>query len=86
MTITEKRSTETLQNAESRDAEICKCDVQSGFPTAEAHSYHGEYDYLLLCLRVRYGSMIYRPRLMQLATILPPSNGHQQVTYENRRI
>jgi len=30
--------------------------------------------------------MIYRPRPMQLATIIPPSNGHQRVTYENRRI
>jgi len=86
MTFTEKWSSETLPNAESRDAEICICNVQSGFPRAEARSYHGEYDHLLPSLRVRYGSMIYRPRPMQLATILQLSNGHQQVTYENRRI
>jgi len=67
MTSTEKRSTETLPNAESRDAEICICNVQSGFPRAEARSYHGEYDHLLRSLHVRYGSMIYRPRPMQLA-------------------
>jgi len=44
---TEKQSTQTLPNVESRDAEICKCNVQSGFPRAEARSYHGEYDHLL---------------------------------------
>jgi len=86
MTLTEKRPTETLQNAESRDAEICKCNVQSGFLRAEARSYHGEYDHLLSSLRDRYGSMIHRPRPMQLASILPPSNGHQRVTYVNRRL
>ena len=47
MTFTEKRSTGTLLNAESRDGEICKCNVPSGFPTAEACSYHREYDRLL---------------------------------------
>jgi hypothetical protein len=47
MAFTEKRSTETLANTESRDAEICKCDVQSGFTRAEACSCHGEYDHLL---------------------------------------
>jgi len=67
MTSTEKQSIETLPNAESRYAEICICNVQSGFPRAEAHSYHGEYDHLLRSLHVRYGSMIYRPRPMQLA-------------------
>jgi hypothetical protein len=46
MTFREKRATETLPNAESRDAEICICNVQSGFLRAEARSYHGEYDYL----------------------------------------
>jgi len=40
-------ATETLPDAESRDAEICKCNAQSGFPRAEARSYHGEYDHLL---------------------------------------
>jgi len=44
MTITEKRSTETLLNAESRHGEIYKCNVQSGFPRAEAFLLHGEYD------------------------------------------
>jgi len=39
-----------------------------------------------VCWRVRYGSMIYRPRPMQLGYILPPSNGHQRVTYENWRL
>jgi len=47
MTFTEQRSTETLPNAEARDAKICKRDVPSGFPRAEARSYHGEYDHLL---------------------------------------
>jgi len=47
MTFTEKRPTETLPNAESRDAEICIYNVQSGFPRAEARSYRGEYDHLL---------------------------------------
>ena len=55
--------------------------VQSGFPRAEARSYHGEYDHLLWSLWVRYGSMIYRPRPMHSTT----SNGHQQVTDENWR-
>jgi len=36
MAITEKRSTETLLNAESRDGEIYKCNVQSGFPREDA--------------------------------------------------
>jgi len=53
---------------------------------SKARSYHGEYDHLLWSSRVRYGSMIYRPRPMQLASNLPLSNGHQQVTYENQRI
>jgi len=47
MTFTEKRSTETLPNAELRDAEICKCNAQSGLPRVAARSYHGEYDHLL---------------------------------------
>jgi hypothetical protein len=37
----------TLPKAESREAEICICNVQSGFPRGEARSYHGEYDHLL---------------------------------------
>ena len=36
--------TETLLNAESRDGEISKCNVQSSFPRAEALLLHGEYD------------------------------------------
>ena len=36
MTFTEKRPTKTLPNAKSRDAKICLCNVQSGFPRAEA--------------------------------------------------
>jgi len=55
MTSTAKRFTETLPNAESRDAEICICNVQSGIPRAEARSYHGEYDHLLQSEDVRYG-------------------------------
>jgi hypothetical protein len=47
MTFTEERSSETLPNAESRDSEICICHTQGGFPRAEAHSSHGEYDHLL---------------------------------------
>ena len=47
MTFREKRATETLPNAESRVAEICICNVQSGFPRTEARFYHGEYDHLL---------------------------------------
>jgi hypothetical protein len=47
MTFTEKRSTETLLNAELRDGEICKYNVQSGFPRAKARFYHGQYDRLL---------------------------------------
>jgi hypothetical protein len=78
MTFTEQRSTETLRNTESRDAEICISNVQSGFSRAEARSYHGEYDHLLSSLRVRYGSMIHRPRPMQLASILPPPSGHRE--------
>jgi hypothetical protein len=35
MTFSEKRSTETLPNAELRDAEICKCNAQSGFQRAK---------------------------------------------------
>jgi hypothetical protein len=35
MNFTEKRSTETLPNAQLRDAEICKCNAQSGFPRAK---------------------------------------------------
>ena len=35
---------ETLPNAKSRDGEICKCNVQSGFPRAETLLLHGEYD------------------------------------------
>ena len=38
MTFTENRPTDTQQNAESRDAEICKCDVQWGFPRGEPRS------------------------------------------------
>jgi len=44
MTFTEKRSSETLLNAESRDGEIYKCNVQSGFCRVEALLLHGEYD------------------------------------------
>jgi hypothetical protein len=44
MTFTKKRSTRTLLNAESRDDKICKFNVQSGFPRAEALFLHGEYD------------------------------------------
>jgi len=44
MTFTKKRCTETLMNAESRDGEIYKCNVQSGFLRAEALLLHGEYD------------------------------------------
>jgi len=44
MTFTEMRSTETLLNAESRDGEISKCNVQSSIPRAEALLLHGEYD------------------------------------------
>jgi len=40
MTFTEKRSTETILNAKSRDGEICKCNAQSGFPRAEALLLH----------------------------------------------
>jgi len=40
ITFTERRPTQTLPNAESRDAEIYICNVQSGFPRAEARSYH----------------------------------------------
>jgi hypothetical protein len=40
-------ATETLPNAESRDGRFRIWNVQSGFPRAEAHSYRGEYDYLL---------------------------------------
>jgi len=47
MTFREKQATETIPNTESRDAEICICNVQSGFPRAEARIYHGEYDHLL---------------------------------------
>jgi len=84
ITLTEKHSTETLRNAESTDAEIRKCNVQSSIPRSEAHSSHGEYDHLLWCLHVRYGSMIYLLCMIQLASILPPSNSHQLVSYENR--
>jgi len=60
--------------------------MQSGFPRVEARSYRGEYDHLLWSLGVRYGSMTYRPRLMQLAhrTTLkwPPA----WVTYESQRL
>jgi hypothetical protein len=59
-----------------RDAEKCKCNVKSGFPRAEARSYHGEYVHQLLCFHVRYGSMIHRPQPMLLASILPPPSGH----------
>jgi len=41
--------------------------MQSGFPRAEPHSYHGEYDHSVWSLRVRSGSMISCPRLMELA-------------------
>jgi len=78
MTFTEKRSTETLPDVESREAEICICNVLSGFPRAEARSYHGENDYPLLWLRVRYRSMIYLARSMQLASIGPPLRGHRE--------
>jgi hypothetical protein len=71
-----KAVTETIPNAESIDAEICICNEQSGFPRAEARSYHGEYDHLLSSLRVRYGSMIHGQCPMQLASILPPLSGH----------
>jgi len=78
MTFTEKWAAVTLLNAESRDAEICIYNVQSGFPGAEAHSCHGEYYHLLLCIPVRYGSMIHRPHLMQLASIRPPPCAHRE--------
>jgi len=39
--------TETLPNAESRDAAISICNEQSGCPRAEPRSYRGEYDHLL---------------------------------------
>jgi len=84
MTFTEKRSTETLLNAELRDGEICKCNVLSGFPRAEARFYHGEYHRLLWCLCVRYGSMIFHPRPMQLASILPPPSGHRKCLCESQ--
>ena len=35
MTFTEKRSTETLLNAESRDGEICKCNIWINCATPE---------------------------------------------------
>jgi len=47
MAFTEKQFTKSLLNAKSRDGEICKCNAQSGFPSAEARFYHGEYDRLL---------------------------------------
>jgi hypothetical protein len=54
-TCTKKQSTETLLNAESWDAEMCKCNVHSSFPRAEVRFYHSEYDYLLERVRVRHG-------------------------------
>jgi len=78
MTFTKMRSTGTLLNAQLRDGEICKCNVQSGFPREEARFNHGEYDRLLRCLRVRYGSIMFHLRPMQLASILPPLSGHQK--------
>ena len=36
--------TETLLNAESRDGEICNCNVRCSLLRAEALSFHGEYD------------------------------------------
>jgi hypothetical protein len=38
MTFTKKRPTMNLHNAKSRDACICKGDVQGGIPKAEARS------------------------------------------------
>jgi len=86
MTFTEKRAAENLPNPKSKGAEICILNVQSGFRRAEARSYPGEYDHLLPNLGVGFGSMIYCPRMMQLATIVPLSNGHQQVTHGNWEI
>jgi hypothetical protein len=42
--------TERVPDPESQDADICTCKTQSGFPRAEAHLHHGEYDHLLSCL------------------------------------
>jgi len=67
MTITKKRSTETLLNPTSWNGEIGQCNVQSRFPRAAAWSYHGEYDHLLWRLCVGYWSITYCPCLMQLA-------------------
>jgi len=55
--------------------------MQSGFPRAEARSYHGEYNHLC---------EVYVLDMDQWHTtharcnwrIQPPSNGHQQVTWE----
>jgi len=68
--------------AKSKDAKICICNVQSVFPRAEVHFYHGEYDHIMWSVHVRYVSMICRQCPMQLASILPPSNCHEWARWE----
>jgi len=46
-TFTKKWSTETLLNSPWRDGKIIIWNVESGVPSAEVCSYHGEYDHLL---------------------------------------
>jgi len=71
-TFTENRFTKTPPNADSRDADMCICNVQSSFPGAEACFHIGEYEHLLWSAHVRYEWMIYSPHPLQLASILPP--------------
>jgi len=47
MTCPKEWSTETLANAQSCDAEICSCDVESGSLRADACFYQGVYNHIL---------------------------------------
>jgi hypothetical protein len=79
-------ATETLPDVEWRDAGIRICNVQSGFLKAEVRSYHGEYDHLRWEDYMVDTDQWHTAHAWCNCRMLPPSNGHQQVTYENQRL
>jgi hypothetical protein len=58
MTFREKRATETLPNAESRDAEICIYNIQAAFREQKRAPIAVSMTTYCESLCVRYGSMI----------------------------
>lgn len=78
MTLTGKLSTMSLLNAELRDGEICNAMYKAASQEPEACFHQSEYDRLLWCLHIRYGSMVFHPSPEQSTSILPPPIGHRK--------